>query len=370
MLPRRVFLLLLLTSAPALAEEEIRIAVARVAGPAAVSGTDLRVEDIVTGEILTTGKRVVIVGADERGLTVAGKPTKARRVVVMGRDGVAYQGRSFRGRMEVLWERVKGRAQVLLVHPLPMENYLVGILAGELPSSWPPEAMKAQAVAARTYAIYQKFHAPDRPYHLESTVLDQVYGGIQRETQQARAAVAATAGQVLTYRRRPIRAYFHSCCGDRTEGARDGWGTSEPYLQSVTCGYCRDCGRYRWKLNVGAPALSRALDAARLPVGEVKTISVLKLTETGRVAQLEVEGTQKTRRMHPEDLRRILGYEQLRSRLFTVRRDGAEFIFDGKGSGHAVGLCQWGARGMAHQKKDYRAILNHYYPGARVQRMY
>ncbi|MEW5849206.1 MAG: SpoIID/LytB domain-containing protein [Myxococcota bacterium] len=352
------------------AEEEIRMAVARSTGPVGVSGGDLRAEDIVTGEVLVTGKRVIIIGADDQGLTVAGQPTRAHRVVITGRDGVSYQNRTFRGRVEALWQKQRGRAQVLLVHPLPLEQYLVGIVSGELPKDWPLEAMKAQAVAARTYAIYQKFHAPDRPYHLESTVLDQFYGGTQRETPQARAAVAATAGEVLTYRRRPIRAYFHGCCGERTESAKDGWGTNEPYLPSVSCGFCNDCGRYRWSLRLSLGALSSALQSRKLGVGQVQDVTVTRKTATGRVAELVVEGTTGKRKLTGEDLRRVVGYDNLRSRLFTVRKDGTELVFDGKGSGHAVGMCQWGGRGMALEGQGYRAILERYYPGARLLRMY
>jgi stage II sporulation protein D len=260
--------------------------------------------------------------------------------------------------------------QVLLVHPLPIENYLVGILTGELPKDWPMEAMKAQAVAARTYAVYQKYNAPDRPYHLESTVLDQVYGGAQHERPGSRAAVAATAGEVLTYRRRPIRAFFHSCCAGRTESALEGWGSAEPYLPGSTCGFCGDCGRASWQLRVPLAKLTQALDDKRLSVGQVREVRVSKLSATERVLELQVEGAARTRALHSEDLRRILGYDQLRSRLFKVRKDGTDVVFSGKGSGHGVGMCQWGARGMALNSFSYRAILDRYYPGAKLQQMY
>ncbi|MBI5494747.1 MAG: SpoIID/LytB domain-containing protein [Deltaproteobacteria bacterium] len=352
------------------AEEEIRMAVARVNGLVSVSGTDLAAEDIVTGDVLAQGKRVITVGADDAGLTVMGKPTRARRVIIGGKEGVAYGGRLFRGRLEALFQKVRGRSQVLLVHPLPLETYLVGIVSGELPPSWPLEAMKAQAVAARTYAVYQKFHAPDRPYHMESGVLDQVYGGVQRENATARAAVAATTGQVLTWRRRPIRAYFHACCGDTTESAEDGWGTTEPYLKVVACGFCKDCGRYTWTLKLTPTELGDALREARLDVGAVQDVTVPRRTRTGRAAMVAVAGSARTRTMHAEDLRRILGYDRLRSRMFTVKREGGNLVFDGKGSGHAVGLCQWGARGMGQQGMDYRTILGRYYSGARIMRMY
>lgn len=346
------------------------MAVARSAGPTAVSGSDLRAEDIVTADVLVSGKRVIILTADEQGLVVGGVSTKAHRVIITGKDGVSYQGRMFRGRLEALWQKPGGRAQVLLVHPLPMESYLVGIVSGELPKDWPLEAMKAQAVAARTYALYQKFHAPDRPYHMESSVLDQVYGGIQRESAAARSAVMATAGEVLTYRRRPIRAYFHSCCGGRTESAADGWGTPLDYLPSVECGFCGDCPRLTWTLRYGLEKLGADLRERKLGVGSIKEAGVSRTTPTGRAAELKVIGTQKTQTLHPEDLRRLLGYDNLRSRAFSIKRDGSELVFTGRGSGHAVGMCQWGARGMALSGYSYRGILERYYPGNRLLRMY
>lgn len=361
-----------LVAAPrsARAEEEIRIAIGRVQGPVSLSGTDLSAEDIVTGEVLATGKRVITLGADDAGLTLMGRSARARRVIVRGKDGVSYQGRLFNGRVEALFQKAKGRSQVLLVHPLPLERYLVGIVSGELPPSWPLEAMKAQAVAARTYAVYQKFHAPDRPYHMDSGVLDQVYGGVQRETPNARAAVAATAGQVLTWRRRPIRAFFHACCAGHTESAAAGWGQPEPYLPGSACGFCNDCGRLNWTHKVTAVDLAAALDKGNVPVGSVLDLTVTQRTATGRAGQVTVRGSKATRVLHAEDIRRILGYDKVRSRLFNIRRDGGAFSMEGKGSGHAVGLCQYGARGMANSGSAYTAILQRYYPGTRIQRMY
>jgi stage II sporulation protein D len=360
----------ILIAKSARAEEEIRIAIARVAGSATLSGNALKLEDVLTGREIAANKRTLVLGLGEETLNLAGNATHSRRLLVTGPQGVTYQGRTFRGRVEVLWHRHKGSAQLLLVHPLPIETYLVGIIAGELPPRWPPEAMKAQAVAARTYAVYQKFHAPDRPYHLDSGVLDQVYGGVQHETGQARDAVMATEGEVLTYQRRPIKAYFHACCGQQTESARDGWGTPEPYLPSVACGFCQDCGRRQWTLKVLRGNLAHLLRAKSLGVGDVRQLSVTRTTATGRAAAIEVHGTAGTQRMHAEDLRRILGYDQLRSRQFTVRTEGEALVFSGQGSGHAVGMCQWGARGKALAGSGYRDILTHYYPGARIQRMY
>lgn len=360
----------LLQGSSARAEEDIRIAVARLPGPVSFSGTDLKAEDIVTAQVLASGKRVITVGAGSDGLMVLGRPTRAHRVIVTGDGGVSYQGRAFRGVIEVLYHRVKGRPQVLVVHPLPIERYLVGILAGELPSNWPLETMKAQAVAARTYAVYQKFHAPDRPYHMESGVLDQVYGGVQRETPDARAAVAATAGQVLTWRRRPIRAYFHACCAGHTESAREGWGTPLAYLPGSTCGFCNQCSRFSWQFKASLKEVGDALTRARVGVGTLDQVSVSKRTGTGRAAQVKVHGSGGTRTLHGEDLRRILGYDRVRSRHFDIKLQGQGILVTGKGSGHAVGLCQWGARGMAQAGKDYKTILERYYPGTRLQKMY
>src|SRR5262249_16580059 len=187
------------------------------------------------------------------------------------------------GNIEVRGEVValpKG-SKVLLVNVLPMEDYVVAVLGGEMPVSFPMEALKAQAVAARTYALQRKIEALGQPGHLGSRGLPQVDGGVDRGDPRTRAAAAATAGQILTFQLAPIEAYFHASCEGSTETGLDALGRDLPYLQSVAC-ECRPGPSTRWKADLDAGALERAFGGGH---GDLRAAA---RTSTGRVRRLHL----------------------------------------------------------------------------------
>ncbi|RPH65531.1 MAG: SpoIID/LytB domain-containing protein [Myxococcaceae bacterium] len=250
-------------------------------------------------------------------------------------------------------------SKVLLVNVLPMEDYVAAVLGGEMPVSFPTEALKAQAVAARTYALQRKIEVLGQPVHLGSSVLAQVYGGVNRENPRTRAAAAATAGQILTFQLAPIEAYFHASCEGSTETGLDALSRDLPYLQSVAC-ECRPGASTRWKADLDAAALERAFGGR----GELR---VAARTGTGRVRRLELGG----RSLSGVEFRQRLGYDRVRSLAFDVSpTPGGGARLTGRGLGHGAGLSQWGAKEMADAGQDYRAILAHFYPGTELQTLY
>ena len=249
--------------------------------------------------------------------------------------------------------------KVLLVNVLPLEDYVAAVLGGEMPVSFPIEALKAQAVAARTYALSKKLEALSEPVHLGSSVLAQVYGGLNRENPRTRAATQATAGQVLTWELAPIEAYFHSSCEGRTETGLAALGRDLPYLRSVDCN-CKPGPNTRWTLELTSDQLERAFGTR----GELK---ITGRTPSGRVRRIELG----SRAMSGVEFRQRLGYEQVRSLAFEVAADGRGGArLTGRGYGHGAGLSQWGAHAMAEDGKDYRAILAHFYPDTELQQLY
>jgi stage II sporulation protein D len=253
------------------------------------------------------------------------------------------------------------RGKLLLVNVLPLEDYVAAVLGGEMPPSFPIEALRAQAVAARTYALNKKIDTLDEPFHLGSSVLAQVYGGLERENPRTREATASTRGQVLTFDLEPIEAYFHSSCGGRTETGLAALQRDLPYLQSVPC----PCGKHpatQWSTTLTAQELEDVL--GRDARGETQ---VQGKTSTGRVRRLSVG----SRSVDAVEFRQRFGYERVRSLLFEVAPDGKGGVkLTGRGFGHGAGLCQWGAKLMADTGKDYREILLHYYPGTELQTLY
>lgn len=344
----------------------IRISIQETRDPVEISGRDLVVRTLPGFRKVTAGRT----GSSPRfsagpsGILVDGEKTSAKHLVLSTADGeIRVAGRRFQGRVEVV---KLGANRLLLVNDMDLERYLVGLINYEISSTWPIEAVKAQAVAARTYAMYQKQKRMKELYDLESSVLDQVYKGIGSEDERAAAAVAATRGEVITNGREIIKAVYHSCCGGMTENSEDVWGDSVAYLRSVRDPYCTDATHYFWMYSVSTDTLSRRLGGESL-----KEVTVRGRTPSGRVRELEfVFRSGRKALMNGTDFRKKMGYTNIRSTNFRIAVEGNYFKFSGSGSGHGVGMCQWGAKGMAEKRYQYRQILQHFYRGVSIQRRY
>lgn len=251
------------------------------------------------------------------------------------------------------------------VRQVPLEQYVAGVVGSEMPSSWPLEALKAQAVAVRTYALWQRQRRAGQRYHVRSTVLDQVYRGrVDADAPAARAA-AATQGQVLVWQGELAHTYFHATCGDHTAGGQEVWGDGQPYLRGVQCGFCRDAGKqFRWSAHVDWNELNRALKSTE--VGRVKGLRMGSRFPSGRLQTVRVTG-RGSQDIRATKLRALVGYNRLPSTWISrIQPTSSGVTFTGQGHGHGVGMCQWGARGMANKGAPFKQILAHYYPGTRL----
>ena len=249
-----------------------------------------------------------------------------------------------------------------VVQTLDLEEYVAGVVASEVPARWPDEALKAQAVAARTFAVAQKVaQGPGARAHLGASMLDQVYRASAHPAAGALAAARATAGEVLTWGAAPIAAYFSASCGGVSEGAEAAFHVapgSTPYLRGGDEDDADE--RKGWTVRIPLEQIDRS----------VRGISVAARTPSGRARTVRLETSSGSRALAAVDLRQQLGYRRLPSLLFSVEVDSGAAVFRGRGSGHGVGLCQWGARSRAKRGETYRQILAHYYPGAQIRRMY
>jgi stage II sporulation protein D len=363
---RACVLLLLLVPALVHGAETVRIAMGERPGPVTLKGRNLAAgPDAEDGPFTALGAgeariRIVRGRLEVNGILAEASSVRFRAGETdhgTGDEPIRTGNTGVRG--DVVALALHGR--LLLVNVLPLEDYVVAVLGGEMPPSFPLEALRAQAVAARTYALNKKLETLDEPYHLGSSVLAQVYGGLERENPTTREATVSTRGEVLTFDLAPIEAYFHSSCGGQTETGLAALQRDLPYLQSVPC----PCGRHpatQWTTTLSAQELEAAL--GREARGEVK---VLAKTSTGRVRRLQVG----SRTLDGVEFRQRLGYERVRSLLFEVSVDGKGGVrLVGRGFGHGAGLCQWGAKLMADSGKNYREILLHYYPGTELQTLY
>lgn len=365
---RAILSALLLSASPARAVEVVRIAIATGVARATLSGPGLAIAPLREGAVPVPveggGPAEVALSGDV--LSVNGKALDAAGATFTASGPL----RTTATRVPLLEGEVEVRRSgggLLVVHSLPLEDYVAAVVGSEMPPGFPPEALKAQAVAARTFAVFKKLESvgEGRAWHLGATVLDQVYRASPVDP-RARAAAQATAGEVLVFEHAPIEAYFHSTCGGRTERGADALGRDLPYLASVACGRCEASPRRRWSVRVASSELGRACGLA----GAASAGRVTARTSTGRAQRVEISGGGRKAALSAVDLRQRLGFDRLPSLAFDVRAERGAFVFEGRGAGHGAGLCQWGAAGAARAGEGYRVILARYYPGAEIIRMY
>ena len=257
----------------------------------------------------------------------------------------------------------------LVINQVDLEEYVKGVVPGEVNSSWHPEMLKAQAVAARTYALYQQMLSAARDYDVVATVQDQVYKGKDGVDTAVLRAVDETRGLVLTYQQAPIYAAFSSTAAGLTEDAVNVWSKEYPYLKGVECPFDLESPFYQWKASFRVDKLEQNLRQQGYVVGTISSIEPLAFSRGGRVAKLRILHSEGELILRGEDLRKTVGYSIVPSTQFTIDSVGREVVLSGYGAGHAVGMCQWGAKELAELGYSFSTILSYYYPGTELQEM-
>jgi len=264
------------------------------------------------------------------------------------------------------WYRGKTRlirqgSSLTAINYVDLEQYLYSVVGAEAVSTWPIEALKAQAVAARSYALYKRKTESNGIYDVDTTISTQVYKGLDTEYTTTHQAVNGTLGQIMTYNNQVILAAFHSSSGGHTENVEDVWTSPLPYLRAVV-DYDQKSPVFEWN-KVFPVSQIRDLIAG---VGSIKTIQPEETTPYGRVITMKVIGDQGATTVSGQDIRQAL---DLRSTLFRVSTDGNNLQVRGRGFGHGLGLSQWGAYYLAKQGINYHQILVHYYQNANLTRI-
>ena len=258
---------------------------------------------------------------------------------------------------------------VTAVNYVDLEQYLYSVLGGEMSGNWPQEALKAQAVVARSYALHKRQYSANAVYDLGDTTQWQVYRGVKDESSGTQLAVNATAGQVLTYNQAIIEAVFHSSSGGCTENVEDVWMQPLPYLRSVKDNYDQGAPVFQWSQPVTQSTLSDLAPG----VGRVRDVKVDRATPScKRVVTMRLIGEKGSTTISGERLQAALG---LKSTFFSIvpqvnqmaskstRQPEPGFVINGSGFGHGLGMSQWGAYNMAQQGLSYQQIMSHYYTG-------
>jgi stage II sporulation protein D len=387
------------TPPPLAASPEIRIGLVVGASQAAITGdsgfTVLDVDGATAAAVDPGAKWLVrrdgaaLAAGSSAGWTVSGQGSLT--FVPRGGGSISVGGRWYRGRLAV----TRARSGLTVINTLGIEEYLAGVVGAELGQreAGDREALAAQAIVSRTFAIRNLGKRASTGFDLLPSVVDQVYGGIAAEYPLSRDAVRRTAGQVLTWQGVPIDAFFFSTCAGRTAQGTEVFAAAErPYLASIQDSdgdgqpYCRISPRYRWREewtgdqlhSVLKRSLPAVLGTPPEQVEGVRAVQVTRRSRSDRVARVTVTLDRGTIDVEGPAIRQVLhpvGEPLLRSAVFQLlesRENGrvSRLVADGAGSGHGVGFCQWGAVGRARAGQDAATILGAYFPGASIGRAY
>jgi stage II sporulation protein D len=351
---------------------EMRVGIVEDAGQITVgSSTTAKVID-ASGRMLGELKPLERANASAVGgsISVAGKQS-SQFWIQPADGGFVYIGdRWYQGRTKL----TRTSQGVTAINYVDLEDYIASVVGKEMYPTWPEEALKAQSVASRSFALFRRDQQLKRnsPFDVGDTVANQVYDGINSETITTQNAAAATRGQVLTYNGQIIEAAFHAASGGHTENSENIWTKAVPYLRGVP-DFDQTAPVYQWNLSFTAAQMRQ-----RLPgIGNIMGLRPLQTSPQGRILKVQVVGDAGSRTMKGSQLRSALG---LKSTLFAVTPQmglmaassnsipaaPVAFQFAGQGSGHGIGMSQWGAYAMAQQGQSYQQILQHYYQGTQI----
>tara|TARA_Y100000589_G_scaffold241873_1_gene229429 strand:- start:1224 stop:2516 length:1293 start_codon:yes stop_codon:yes gene_type:complete len=283
--------------------------------------------------------------------------------------GIWVNSKRYSGELKILSHDNK----IVVINIIGIEKYLNSVVGSEMPHKWPLEALKAQAIASRTYALKTQ---DNKFYDIDSTQSNQVYNGLESSTYKTRRAVRNTRSLVITHKNKLINALFHSSSGGMTEKSEDVWSNPFPYLITVK-DFDQKNPKIKWKKELSKSELKKIFPI----IGGIEQIKVLNISETGRIKNLKIYGIYGEKEITGKEFRSKLG---LKSTLFRAiiaddffeKKEGNKPIdtqsypyltIKGLGSGHGVGMSQWGARYMAFKGYKAKQILKYFYKGVNIK---
>ncbi len=345
-------------SPPLAPSPQLRVRLCKTTGSATVTGTDV----CAAGLGCQTRFDLKIAGG---ALTVNGRKKNDNEILLKSKNPmvVSCGTKTKKVRGDILAKLKAGKLYV--INLVDMEHYLRSVVPSESYASWPLETLKAQAVAARTYAYYQMLHRKTWSYDLVDDEGDQAYKGMKRERKKTDQAVSETQGQILSYKDKPILAMYSANSGGYTADAGSIFGLSKPYLVAHSDPKSLEGKMARWKKTFSVSQVESALNRRGLKIRGLKRIEPAKKGPSGRIIKIRIVADSGTKTARTRTtLRRALKLPEI---LLEIKRDNGNFIFDGKGWGHGVGYSQWGSA-ILGKKTGYDKILAFYYPNAELVR--
>ena len=345
-----------------------------VRGPCRVTSLDQ--DEKIPADLLS---HRLVVSSTTRGLKLGTRQFASSRIEIQASQppGIKINGHLYRGRVK-LYRRSDG--QVSAVNELPIEDYLASVVDSEMPAKFPDAARQAQAIVARTYALYQIQQAdPNAVYDVFSSQRSQKYLGVEYvdsagrrlagESDSSRRAVKETRGIVCTWHKALFSTYYSAVCGGRTTHGREIFKDSVDALKSVPCEWCRESPHYRWKTELARKNFEeRAFGPTSNSKKTTPIRAVHQTTEPGlgAISRFEFDTGNQRPSVSGVELRDRLPSGTLFSPHFRIKLETDRVVFEGRGHGHGVGFCQWGAKGQAEAGRSSIEIVRHYYPGAEL----
>jgi stage II sporulation protein D len=362
--------LLVFCAGVAVAEEKnlfVRVAVVRSAEDAIVSVRGVySVINPMTEEILSRGRvlKRSRTKSVEGAIHIGRDRYPFKRVRLSSQKDITVRigkkDRRYRGDVDIITNK---DGTLTVVNTIELERYIRGVLYHEVSSKWPMQATKAQAVAVRTYVMYQMTTRRNSDYDVTSDIYSQVYGGKSAERYRTNIATKETKGEVMIYQGEIVPAYYHSNCAGHTEDAGELWNHDLVPLKGVVCEFDKKAPNHYWRRNFRSKDVQGKLNSKGYDVGLIEKIEVMKRNVSGRVKTVAItDRAGKVINVSGKDFRLIVGPNHIKSNKFDIIMKGYFFDVEGRGWGHGVGMCQWGANGMAKEGRHYEKILRYYYP--------
>lgn len=288
-------------------------------------------------------------------------------IISLNNSIIKINSRSYRGKIIIC----KNGEKYQIINELDIEDYIKGVLKKEISPAWHKEILKAQAIAARTFAYQHIVNNPKGLYHLGSDWQAQEYGGADAEDNRCCIAVDETKGIIMTKNGKPITAYYHSDSGGHTESAYNVWGVDLDYTPAKRDKYGSQSPNRYWKTEIKEEKLRSILNKQGYDLDSIKSIKATDRTESGRYKTIKIKDSKGTIEIDSNKFRLIMGsqYSIKSTLILNIEKNDDIFYFEGRGFGHGVGLAQWSAKEMAEKGKNYEEILKYYYDNIKFEKI-
>ncbi|MDD5488909.1 MAG: SpoIID/LytB domain-containing protein [Candidatus Omnitrophica bacterium] len=348
----------------------VRVRIAHNADSAIIaSNGPCKLVDVVRGKILDDKLDIhdgVTARAPRRGIALEGHLYELDRIRIYPyrNKGIRVDNVVYRGNIEI----IRNEERMDIINRVDIEDYLKGVVPREMNSFWPFAALKAQAIASRSFTVYETIRRKNREFDVTNDTFSQVYGGRSAERWRTSGAVDATRGQVLARDGVVFPAYFHSCCGGHTQDSSRVWGKRMALLEGVKCRWCRWSPHFRWQAKIPTATILEGLKARGYDVDRIDDIKIGPRDDSGRVVSIRIRSWNRWLEIGGDDLRSAVGRKYLKSLNMNIKKYPRFYLFSGYGWGHGVGMCQWGALKLAFDRWGAEKILKFYYPNTEITR--